>query len=83
MAECGSSRSSSETDDEYDLSLSTSLSSEAIEEVCWSGPSLEMEVLPYRFEPDLSGTDIDDVYPTTVSPETKTSSVDHVGNTNW
>ena len=58
MAESGSPRCSSDSDDEYDLTLSSSLSSEVSKEVRLSWPSLEMEVLPYRFEPDLPGTDI-------------------------
>ena len=53
MAESGSPRRSSDSDDEYDLTLSSSLSSEVSEEVRLSWPSLEMEVLPYRFEPGL------------------------------
>ena len=84
MADSGSSRYSSETDDDYNLSLSTSLSSEASEEICLSGPPLEMEVRPYRFEPDLPSTtdrDIDDgVHRTAVS---ESSLVDRVGNTDW
>jgi len=35
----------------------TSSSSKASKEVCLSGPSLEMEVLPYHFEPDPSPAD--------------------------
>ena len=46
MAESGSPRRSSDSDDEYDLTLSSSLSSEVSEEVRLSWPSLEMEVLP-------------------------------------
>ena len=43
-----------------------------------------MEVLPYRFEPGLPGTDIDDgVYPSTISPEIETLYGDRVGNTDW
>ena len=84
MADSGSLRYSSETDDDYDLSLSTTLSSEASEEICLSGLPLEMEVWPYRFKPDLPSTinrDIDDeVHRTAVS---KSSLVDHVGNTDW
>jgi len=58
MAESGSSRYPSETVDEYDFSDSTSFSSEASKEVCLSGPSLGMELLPYRFElPDHSPAD--------------------------
>ena len=85
MAESGSPRHSSDLDDEYGLTLSSSLSSEVNEEVRLSWPSLEMEVLPYRFEPDLPGTDIDDnlTLASTVSPQIKTLYVDRVGNTDW
>lgn len=84
MAESGSSRCSSETDDEYDTSTSNSLSSEVIEELCLSGPSLERVVLPYRFEPELPPTDPhDDSHATTVSPETEDSPAARVGNTDW
>ena len=55
MAKSGSPRRSSDLDDEYDFTLSSSLSSEVSEEVCLCWPLLEMEVLPYRFEPDLPG----------------------------
>ena len=49
-----------------------------------SWPSLEMEVLSYRFKPDLPGTDIDgSVYPSAASPEIKALYVDRVGNTDW
>jgi len=48
----------SEMDDEYDFSDSTSFSSEASKEVCLSGPSLGMELIPYCFEPpDPSSAD--------------------------
>jgi len=58
MAESGSLRYSSEMNDEYDFSNSTSFSSEASKEVWLSGPSLGMEVLPYHFElPDPSPAD--------------------------
>ena len=64
MAESGSLQRSSDSNDECDLTLSSLLSSEVSEEVCLSWPSLEMEVLPYRFEPDLPDTNINDrVYP--------------------
>ena len=53
MADGGSSLHSSETEDDYDFSASTSLSSEASEEMLLSNPSLEMEVQPYCFKPDL------------------------------
>ena len=78
-----SSRYSFKPDNDYNLlSLSTSLSSEAIKEICLSGPPLEMEVHPYHFEPDLPSTtdcDIDDrVHLTTVF---ESSLVDRMGNT--
>ena len=56
MAEYGSSRYSSETDDDYDLSISPSISSEASEEIYLSSPPLETDVRPYRFEPVLPPT---------------------------
>ena len=77
MAESNSLRYSSETDDEYNYSGSTSFSSEASEEVCLSGPSLGMKVLPYRFEPP-SPTDAH----VRVHSSTETE-IDHVGNTDW
>ena len=84
MAESGSPRRSSDSDDEYNLTLSRSLSSEVSEEVRLSWPSLEMEVLSYRFKPDLPSTDIDgSVYPSAVSPEIEALYVDRVGNTDW
>ena len=58
MAESGSSRRSSDSDNEYDLTLSSSLSSEVSEEVSLSWPLLEMKVLPYHFKPDLPGISI-------------------------
>ena len=80
MAESGSSRCSSETD----LSLSTSSSSEFSEEIHLSGPSLETEVLPYHFKPELAPTNTDDgVHAPTFSPETEASPVNHIGNTDW
>ena len=86
MAESGSPQRSSDSDDEYNLTLSSSLSSENSEEVCLSWASLEMEVLYYRrFEPDLSSTDVDgsvtSVYPSAASPEIEALYVDCVGNT--
>ena len=60
MAESGSPGRSSDLDDEYGLTLSSLLSSEGSEKVRLSCPSLEMEVRPYHFEPDLLGIDIDD-----------------------
>ena len=84
MAKSGTPRRSSDSDEEYDLTLSSSLSSEVSEEVSLSWPSLEMEVLPYLFEPDLLSTDIDDrADPSTVSPEMEVLYVDRVGNTDW
>ena len=84
MAEYDSSPYSFKTDDDYDLSLSPSLSSEASEEIDLSSPRLEMDVQPYRFEPVLPPTadrDIDSVVHNTVVSES--SLVDHVGNTDW
>ena len=80
MAESGSLRYSSEMDNEYDFSDSTSFSSEASEEVCLSGPSLGMELLPYHFEPpDPSPADSHvGLHFTSVSTEME---VDRGGNT--
>jgi len=79
MFESDSSQYSSETDDEYSYTGSTSFSSEASEEVCLSGPSLGMEVLPYRFEPpDLSPADCH----VRVHSSTETE-IDRIGNTDW
>jgi len=80
MAESSSLQFSSEMDDEYDFSDSTSFSSEASEEVCLSGPSLGMELLPYRFElPDPSPADSHvRVHFTSASTEME---VDRIGNT--
>ena len=75
MAESGSPRSSSDSDHEYNLTLSSSLSSEVSKEVHLSWPSLEMEMLLYRFDPDL--------YRFIASPEIKALYVDHVRNTDW
>ena len=84
MAEYGSSQYSSETDDDYDLSISPSISSEASEEIYLSSPPLEKDVRPYRFKPVLPPTtdrDTDDrVHHTAVS---ESSFVDCVGNTDW
>ena len=84
MADGGSSQHSSETEDDYDLSASTSLSSEASEEMLLSNPSLEMEVRPYRFEPDLPDSTDRDIegraHRTDVS---ESVIVDRVGNTEW
>ena len=72
---------SSDLDDEYNLTLSSSLSSEVSEELRLSWPSLEMEVLSYPFKPDLPVTNIDgSVYP---SAEIEALYVDRVGNTDW
>ena len=82
MAEYGSSRYSSKTDDDYDLSLSPSLSSKASEKINLSNPPLEIDMRPYHFEPVLPPTtdhDTDDgVHHTAVS---ESSFVDHMGNT--
>jgi len=80
MAESGSSRYSSEMDNGYNFSDSISFSSEASEEVCLSGPSLGMELLPYRFEPpDPSSADFHvGVHFTSASTEME---VNHIGNT--
>ena len=84
MAESGSPRRSSDSDEEYDLTLSSSLSSEVSKKVRLSWPSLEMEVLPYCFEPDLPGTNIDDrANPSTVSSEMEALYIDRVRNTDW
>ena len=52
MAEGGSPRRSSDSDDEYDLTVSSSLFSEVSEEARLFWPSLEMEVMLCRFKPD-------------------------------
>ena len=80
MAENGSPQSSFDLDNDYNLTLPSSLSSEVSEEVCLSWLSLEMEMLPYRFDPVPI---YDRVYPFTVSPEIKALYVDRVGNTDW
>jgi len=81
MAESGSSRYSSETDDGYDFSDSASFFSEASEEVCLSGPSLGMELLPYCFEPpDPSPAYSHVVHFTSASTEIE---VNRVSNTDW
>ena len=84
MAESGSPRRSSDSDDEYNLTLSSSLSSEVSKEVRLSWSSLEVEMLSCRFKPDLHDPDIDgSVYPSAVSPEIEALYVDRVGNTDW
>ena len=84
MAESGSPRCSSDSDNEYNITLSSSFSTEVSEEVHLSWLSLEIEVLPYRFEPDLPSTNINDrIYPSIVSPEIKALYVDRAGNTDW
>ena len=84
MAESGSPRRSSDSDDEYGLILSSALSPEVSKEVRLSWLSLEMEVLPYHFEPDLPvPISMIALYPSTVSPQIKTLYVDRVGNTDW
>ena len=65
MADSGSSRYFSEIDDDY-LSLSTSVSSEASEEICLSSSPLEMEVRSYRFKPDRESDLPSTILPTTV-----------------
>ena len=84
MADGDSSRNSSETEDDFELTVSISLSSEASEEMLLSSPPLEMEVRPYRFEPDLPATtdrDMEDrAHRTAVS---ESVIVDRVGNTDW
>ena len=84
MAEYGSSQYSSETYDDYDLSLSPSLSSKASEEIDLSSPPLEINIQPYHFElvlPPTTDCDTDDgVHHTAVS---ESSFVDRVGNTDW
>ena len=54
MAEGDSASDSSMIHDECDASSSTSFSSEWRNEECVSGPSVGMEVTPYRFEPEPS-----------------------------
>ena len=81
MAESGSPQSSSDSDDEYNLTLLSSLSSEVSEEVHLSWLSLEMEMLLYHF--DLVPIIDDKVYPFTISPEIKALYIDRVGNTDW
>ena len=84
MAESGSPRRSFDSDDEYNLTLSSLLSSEVIEEVRLSWPSLKVKMLSYRFEPDIPDTNIDgSVYPSAVSPEIEALYIDCVGNTDW
>jgi len=82
MGRSDSSRYSSETDDEYDFSDATSFSSEASKEVCLSGPSLGMEVLPYCLElPHTSPADSHvGVHFTSASTEME---VNRIGNTDW
>ena len=84
MADGDSSHNSSETEDDFELSVPTSLSSEASEEMLLSSPPLEMEVQPYRFEPDLPATtdrDMEDRAHRTAVFESVI--VDRVGNTDW
>ena len=84
MADGGSSQHSSDAEDDYDLSASTSLSSEASKEMLLSNPSLEMEVRPYRFEPDLPGsTDHDIEGKAHCTDVSESVIVDRVGNTEW
>ena len=84
MADGGSSCNSSGTEDDFELSVSTSLSSEASEEMLLTSLPLEMEVLPYRFEPDLLATidcNMDNRARCTAVSESLI--VDCVGNTDW
>ena len=93
MDDSGSSHYSSVIDDDYDLSLSTSLSSKANEEICSSSPPLEMEVRPYHFDPDQE-SDFTicylAYYSLAISKMEFTALLfvsftcyDHVGNTDW
>ena len=56
MAEYSSLLYSSETDDDYDLSFSTSLCSKANKGIYLLGRPLEMEVQAYCFKPDSPPT---------------------------
>ena len=80
MAESSSSPSPSETDDEYDFSSSYSVSSEASDNL---EPLFEMEIVPYRFEPDAPSSELkSEAHVTTVATETEVA--DHrIGNTDW
>ena len=83
MDESGSPRHSSDLD-EYNLTLSSLLPSKVSKEVRLSWLSLEMEVLSYRFDPELPSSNIDgSVYPSAISPEVEALYVDRVGNTDW
>ena len=80
MAESGSPRRSSE----YNLTLSSSLSSEVREEVHLSWPSLEMEMLSSLQARSIPGTiPLCRLYPSAVSPEIEALYVDRVGITDW
>ena len=79
IADCDIERLSSE---DYDNSSSTSLLSEYSEEVELSVPSSEVEVHPYRFEPELPLIDIDDGS----SEEDNSANIlpaNRVGNIEW
>ena len=82
MADSDISGLSSETDEECDDSLSISSLSECSEEVDLSLPSSEVEVQPYRFEPELPATYIDDGSSGEDS-SAEISSLNRVGNTEW
>ena len=79
MADSDNERLSSE---EYDDSLSTFSSSEYSEEVYLSVPSSEVEIHPYRFEPELPPIDIDDG-PREEDNSADISPVNRVGNIEW
>ena len=84
MADGGSSQHSSKTEDDYDFSASTSLSSKASKEMLLSNPSLEIEVRPYRFEPGLpDSTDRNIEGRARCTDVFESVIVDCVGNTEW
>ena len=62
--------------------MTISSSSECSEEVDLSLPSSEVEVQPYRFEPELPATDIDDGSSEEDS-SAEISSLNQVGNIEW
>ena len=80
-AEGGSSPLSSETDDDYDLSLSSSVPSEDSEDLYLPRPS---EIVPYRFEPEVSDDEPLDSEAGSTAVTTETEVFDHrIGNTDW
>ena len=84
MADSDISGLSSETDEECDNSLSISSSCEYSEEVDLSLPSSEVEVQPYRFEPELPATDIDDSDGSSEEDSSaEISYLNRVGNIEW